>query len=238
MSSSFNHKVSVINITADAFSNHGTISCDVGISPVEVNCCRFVNTGIIASPPTIFVKQETKLKKHRIAVWSKSEKRVEMTVYDHRGHNSSVDWRGIRNEHHPRNSLMNDGVSAYESDANFNTKGDWIIYKLSETVKPSRINIRSWTGTNSIKSVALWIGNDDGTWYKMCDDITGIKQMDKRERKPQTFPLSSIASDEKLLTKGADLLMFEMLENYGWKYNTFASIQLFGYPLVDVIQSE
>ena len=227
-----------IHVTAESFSNNGAIDCDLGIGCIQINCCQFLNTGSITHPPDIIIKENGKNTGNMTAVWSKSEKRIEMTVYDHRGHNSGVDWRNIRNEHHPKNSLIDDGVSAYESDGSLSTEGDWIIYKLSETMKPSRIIIRGWSWYNSIKSIALWIGNDDGTWFKMCNDITGINVMDNRDRKPQKFELASIASDEQLLTEGADLLMFEILENHGHeKLNTFASFQMFGYPLAEVVKS-
>ena len=51
--------------------------------------------------------------------------------------------------------------------------------------------------------------------------------------------MSLIVSDEQLLVERADLLMLEIAENHGHeKFNAFTSMQLFGYPLIDEIESE
>ena len=74
------------------------------------------------------------------------------------------------------------------------------------------------------------MGKDDGKWTKICKDITGIH---RKNRKPQKFNLSLIISDEQLLAEGPDLLMLEVLENWGYHYNRFYSFNLYGYPLID-----
>ena len=224
-----------ISISAETFSNHGTVECVSVIGAVEIKCSRYINTGFITCVPNIImlhnngemgVKSEVKG-----AVWSESEVKVEMAVHNHRGHHSP---------HHPKNTLIDDGDSAYESDGSLKRAGDWIIYKLSDIVKLSRIHIRSWQASNCIKSVALWMGKKDGEWFKICEDITKIQKQSQSERKtPQTFNLSLIASDEQLLAEKADLLMLEFLENHGHStWNTFTSIQMFGYPLNDQFKSE
>ena len=121
------------------------------------------------------------------------------------------------------------------------TSSDWIISKITGSVpfKPSAIIIRNMDGGGggggdgddyddgqAPKSIALWMGKDDGRWKKLCDDITGIHH----GAKPQRFDLSLKVPDEEVLAERADLVLLEIKENHGGKnYNVFFSFQLFGH---------
>ena len=159
------YDVPVFSIFADTFVNHGTVQCDFDNGAVAISCSKYVNTGTISPAPDITMKPNAVREERSAAVWSENEEKVEMTVYDHRGHHLSF---------HPEHTLIDDGDSYYLSDGNLNREGDWIIFKLSEVVKLSRITIRAGNKSSCIKSVALWMGVEGGNWFKICKDIEGV----------------------------------------------------------------
>ena len=173
------------------------------------------------------MKLDTMRKVQEAAEWSKSEKKVRMKVHDQRGLHLSF---------HPKNILIDGGNSEYESNGNVNRESDWIIYKLLDIVKLSRITIRAGDNNKSIEAIALWMSGEGEKWFKICNDINGIQQL---KDTPLEFNLSLIVPDEQLLAEKVDFLMLEIVNNDDdEKQNAVAAFELFGYPLIEEIKSE
>ena len=217
----------LISMTADTLSNHGTVQREDDTGCIVINCTKFVNTGLIEPAPDITIKLDTMHKVQGAATWSKSEKKVRMKVHDDRGLHLSF---------YPKNMLIDDGDSEYESNGNVNRESDWIIYKLLDIVKLSRITIPAGDNNKNMEAVVLWMSGDDGKWFKICNDINGIQQ---QKDTPLEFNLSLIVSDEQLLAEKVDFLMLEIVNNHNdEKQNAVAALELFGYPLSEEIKSE
>ena len=217
----------LISMTADTFSNHGTVQCEGDTGCIVISCTKFVNTGLIEPAPDITMKLNTMHKVQEAAKWSKSEKKVRVKVHDHREHHLSF---------HPKNMLIDGGDSEYESNGNVNRESDWIIYKLLDIVKLSRITIRAGDNTKNIEAIALWMSGEGGKWFKICNDINGIQQ---QKDTPLEFNLSLIVPDVQLLAEKADFLMLEIVNNDDDEtQNAVGVLELFGYPLSEEIKSE
>ena len=212
----------VVFITADCFVNNGIIS-SIQKGSVQVICSKFINSGIIVPEPMVIIGGDVK----DFEVKLENEQAIPLEIYDHRGHFGG--W----NIHHPANLLVDSMQSDYCSQS-YVTHGDWIIFKLKKAqipFKPSGIMIRNSMWNNAIKCIALWMGKDDGRWFKLCENITGIHN-DNTEA--QGFDWSLILRDEFMIKEQADMIIVEVVDNHGSDVsNRCYSFQVFGHTLSD-----
>ena len=195
---------------------------------VVIEAAGFINEGIINPEPTIFISSggTSELSEFGERERDEKEQLVSMEYYDHRGHYMNEDNR------HPTN-LLTDEYKSYLSIHGVTT-GDWLMFKLNRNqfpIKPTSINIKNYDGKSAIKDIRIWIGCDDGKWNKLCDDVKGIERGgydEESKRKEQKINLNLNLSDEELMENEADILLIEILQNYGSDRNLFYSFKLFG----------
>ena len=233
-----------ISIGANAFVNSGIIECSPG-GTIKVSCNEYRDSGVISPAPLITIGTITFSNTlNETEKWSEFERLIPMEIYDHSGCSRILN--------HPKNLLVDDR-SYYESRRRplpeaIDCGRNWIIFKQNNTMmmKPSFIDIRNYYKSggylgiersssstefteqnDSIKSMAMWIGKDDGKWTKLCDDIHGIPSKSDLQR----INLSVTISAEDCLVEKGDLILVHFLETHDNRDRVrFYSMRFFGFP--------
>ena len=110
--------------------------------------------------------------------------------------------------------------------------GDWIEFVMSEEAVaiPTKIRIRNGNGSAAIKVISLLVGNGDGSWHKLVDDVTDIQKSDENE---QEFVFGELLVTPQWIRKNnAKYIRMEVRQNHGDEEdNMFCGFRLFGVVL-------
>merc|ERR1712176_1546700 len=110
--------------------------------------------------------------------------------------------------------------------------GDLIEFVMNEDVMviPSKIRIRNGAGAAAIKVISLAIGNGDGSWHKLVDDVTDIQK--QRETEQEFVFGELLVTPQWIEENNAKHIRMEVRKNYGSEYNNcFYVFRLFGVAL-------
>merc|ERR1712154_564812 len=92
-------------------------------------------------------------------------------------------------------------------------------------VIPTKIRIRNGSGYSALKVISVSIGTDDGSWHKLVDDITCIKQSETE----QEFVFGELlVTPQWIWENNAKYIRMEIRQNYGENVNAFSVFRLFG----------
>merc|ERR1712176_1456377 len=102
--------------------------------------------------------------------------------------------------------------------------GDLIEFVMNEDVMviPSKIRIRNGAGAAAIKVISLAIGNGDGSWHKLVDDVTDIQK--QRETEQEFVFGELLVTPQWIWANNAKHIWIEVQQNHGsMNYNAFHS---------------
>ena len=222
-----------IVIIAKRFINRGRIHCGKAGS-LRIIAKEYKNSGNVSPQPIITKFKGSPLKMMNSRKLSKKEELIPLEIYDFRGCYGHGEF-----QYHPKR-LLQDNSRAYIGQDG--PVGDWIMFRISmdKVIVPTRITINclsasilgsvkatmlGTTHAGNLQSIALWMGKDDGHWFKLCNDIKGIKLSYEK----QNFILTLKVSQQQLVMEGNDLLLLEVLEAQTSKREVKLELfQLFG----------
>ena len=230
--------------TSGMMKNYGNLCIDSSQNEeyqgvVVIEAGGFLNEGTVSPEPTIIISSEiysdlSDVDARERTISDEKEQLIDMEYYDHRGHEDDKDYA------HPKN-LLSDGDNKLDDDNKMYssipgvTRGDLMMFKLNRyqiPMKPTFLKIKNWGDKEGIKDIRIWIGCDNGKWIKLCDDVhieIGEEDQETNGWKEQKINLNLRLSDEEIVENEADILLIEILRNYGDdKYNAFVSFKVFG----------